>query len=153
MYNTSCVVQTGGFGGNFTNVNTGTSNIQSVYLSLNGNVIGLPFSGGNIVSVDPNLFTYSNIRTGGASFASGAVLPSGNIICAPYNTSNVGMFDTVALTYSNLSGATTGKVAGATLLPDGRVVFSPDPTGNIGVVSTMVPVDSSFCLSPFFNKL
>ena len=146
MYNTSCVVTSGGLGGNFTNVLTGTSNLSSVFLAPSGNIIGLGSS--NIVSVTPT-FTYSNTISG-AAFTGGAIIPSGNLICAPSGTTlNIGMFDTVALTFSNLTEAQTSGVAGATLLPDGRVVLA---ASNIGVLSTMTPVDPAFCLSPIFNK-
>jgi hypothetical protein len=143
VYNTSCVASP--LGGNLTNVFTGTSNIQSVFLSPNGNVVGLPSQGQNIVSV--NGFTSSNVACGG-SFMGGAVLPSGNLVCASWKTANVGMFDTRALTFSNLAGSTG---AGATLLQDGRVVFVP-VAGNVGLLSTMVPADPAWCLGPYFNK-
>jgi hypothetical protein len=143
IYNTSCVASP--LGGNLTNVFTGTSNIQSVFLTPNGNIVGLPSQGQNIVSV--NGFTSSNVACGG-SFMGGAVLPSGNLVCASWNTANIGMFDTRSLTFSNLN-ASTG--AGATLLQDGRVVFVP-VAGNVGLLSTMVPVDPAWCLGPYFNK-
>lgn len=143
VYNTSCVASP--LGGNLTNVFTGTSNIQSVFLSPNGNVVGLPTQGGNIVSVRG--FTSSNVACGG-SFMGGAVLPSGNLVCASWKTANVGMFDTRALTFSNLTGSTG---AGATLLQDGRVVFVPT-SSNLGLLSTMVPADPAWCLGPYFNK-
>ena len=153
MYNTSCIATVSGatlLGGNFSNINTGKSSLQSVYLAPNGNIIGLPYTGSNIVSVNPITFTSSNIACG-ASLMGGAMLPSGNLICAPSSSSNVGMFDTVALTFSNVAGAVTSGVAGATLYPDGRVFFSPS-SGNIGCLSTMVPADPAWCLGPYFNK-
>jgi streptogramin lyase len=153
IYNAACVATVSSsttLGGNFTNIYTGGQSLQSVFLAPNGNVIGLPYSGQNIVSVNPTTFTSSNVACG-ASLMGGAMLPSGNLICTPSSSANVGMFDTVALTFSNVAGSATGQVSGATLYPDGRVFFAPS-LGNVGCMSTMVPVDPAFCLSPYFNK-
>ena len=153
VYNAACVATISSsttLGGNFTNIFTGTSNISSVFLTPSGNVICLSATSGNIVSVNPTLFTSSNIVCS-ANFQGGAMLPSGNLICAPSTTQNVGMFDTIALTFSNVAGAVTSGVAGATLYPDGRVFFAPS-SGNVGCLSTMVPVDPAWCIGPYFNK-
>ena len=161
MYNTSCLATvTAGtkLGGNFTNIFTGTNSLQSVFLAPNGNVIGLPYSGPNIVSVNPLTFVSSNIPCGAASFLSGAMLPTGNLICCGSATPNIGMVDTVSLTFSNIPGTsryTAAAAAGTTLYTDGRVFFVPPSTsgGNVACLSTMVPVDPAWCLSPYFNKL
>lgn len=138
--------------GNFTNVYVGPSLYQSVVLSTNGNVIGLPFNGGNVISCNPSIFTVSNISTN-ASFLGGCLLPSGNIICAPSGFGpNIGMVDPINLTYSNVP-ASMGSMAGCTLLPSGQVVFAPGAVGaNVGILNTITPVPPEFCLGPYFNK-
>jgi hypothetical protein len=137
--------------GNFTNVAIGPSFYQSAVLAPNGNVIGLPLNGGNIISCNPLTFTVSNIVSN-VSMMGGCLLPSGNIICAPASLPNIGMVDPINLTYSNIP-ASMGSMAGCTLLPSGQVVFTPGAaSANVGILNTMTPAPIEFCLGPYFNK-
>ena len=130
-------------------------------LAPDGNVIMLPArsSNSNIGVYNPSTVTFSNIVTNTtqgvtASFRGGCLLPSGNIIGSPYASANLIMIDPSALTYSNFApfSAITGTYSGCVLTPSGRVVFVPYYSANVGVLNTMVPVDPTFCLSPYFNK-
>jgi hypothetical protein len=138
--------------GNFTNVAIGPSSYQSAVLAPNGNVIGLPWNGGNVISCNPLQFTVSNIPTN-VSMIGGCLLPSGNIICAPSGFGpNIGMVDPINLTYSNIP-ASMGFMAGCTLLPSGQVVFTPaTASANVGILNTMTPAPIEFCLGPYLNK-
>jgi hypothetical protein len=139
--------------GNFTNVAIGPSSYQSAVLAQNGNVIGLPWNGGNVISCNPLQFTVSNIPTN-VSLIGGCLLPSGNIVCAPSGFGpNIGMVDPINLTYSNIP-ASMGSMAGCTLLPSGQVVFVPgSASANVGLLNTMTPAPIEFCLGPYLNKL
>ena len=145
---TANVIQFDPVGLGSSNIVVGTSGFSGLVLAPNGNVIGVPLTS-NILVINPNLGTSSNVRISG-SFSGGCLLPSGNVVFAPSSTSNVGMFDPVTLTYSNSSGAQ--GFSGATLVPNGQVILTPSTSANVGVLDTQTPVQSAFCLSPYFNK-
>ena len=146
----------------WTNCGPLTTETQSAVVGPGGTVILVPFSGANVIVYNTSFLgnplasgAFSNIphSCGSAGFLGGCLLPSGNVLIPSSTTSvsNIGMVDPVNLTYSNSTSGING-IGATTLLPDGRVVFGPGTRTNVAVLNTMVPVDSAFCLSPFFNK-
>ena len=147
------------------NIFVGTDGFNGLTLAPNGNVIGTP-NKSNIIVISPSLGLSSNVTIPSANtnvftFSLGAcLLPSGNIyfpssyINAATNvgSSNAFTFDPVSLKYSNLSSTGTG-FGSAILVPSGKVVLTPG-YGNsyVGVYSSQIPVDQTFCASPYFNK-
>ena len=139
---------------NFTssNIIVGTDGFVNLILAPNGNVIGTPASS-NIVVINPTLGVSSTLITGVPSFASGCMTSTGNIIFVPASTySNIGIYDPLLNQYSN-STPTGTNFTSATLMPSGKVIMGPGSgLSTIGVLTSSVPIDQTFCASPYFNK-